>query len=67
VDADCKVHGVDGLYVAGSSVFSTAGHANPTLMILALAVRLADHLRRSMSMKAASDAARTQPAFQVAV
>jgi choline dehydrogenase-like flavoprotein len=34
------------LYVAGSSVFSTAGQANPTLTIVALAVRLADHLKR---------------------
>ena len=40
----CPVHGVKGLYVAGSSVFPTCGHANPTQMILALALRLADHL-----------------------
>jgi len=45
VDANCKVHGVDGLYVAGGSVFPTSGHANPTLMILAVAIRLADHLK----------------------
>ena len=45
VDADCKVHGVEGLYVAGGSVFPTSGHANPTLMMLALAIRLADHLK----------------------
>jgi hypothetical protein len=45
VDTDCAVHGVRGLYVAGSSVFPTAGHANPTQMIVALAVRLADHLK----------------------
>ncbi|NVD39849.1 GMC family oxidoreductase [Ensifer sp. HO-A22] len=44
VDPDCRVHGVDNLYVAGGSVFPTSGHANPTLMILALAMRLADHL-----------------------
>ncbi|HEV3228971.1 MAG TPA: GMC family oxidoreductase [Solirubrobacteraceae bacterium] len=49
VDADCHVHGVPGLYVAGSSVFPTAGHANPTLMIVALAIRLAHHLRRSLA------------------
>jgi choline dehydrogenase-like flavoprotein len=44
VDRDCRVHGVENLYVAGSSVFPTAGYANPTLTILALALRLADHL-----------------------
>ncbi|WP_067540055.1 GMC oxidoreductase [Nocardia crassostreae] len=45
VDADCRVHAIDNLYIAGSSVFPTNGHANPTLTIVALAVRLADHLR----------------------
>lgn len=40
-----QVHDVEGLYIAGSSVFPTAGHANPTLMIVALAIRLADHLK----------------------
>jgi choline dehydrogenase-like flavoprotein len=45
VDPDCRVHGIANLYVASSSVFPTAGYANPTLTILALALRLADHLR----------------------
>jgi len=45
VDVNCKIHGVDNLYIAGSSVFPTSGHANPTLMIIALALRLADHLK----------------------
>jgi choline dehydrogenase-like flavoprotein len=45
VDVNCKVHEVDNLYIAGSSVFPTSGHANPTLMIIALALRLADHLK----------------------
>ena len=45
VDAHCQVHGVDGLFVAGSSVFPTSGHANPTQMIVALAIRLADTLK----------------------
>jgi len=45
VDRNCQVHGVAGLYIAGSSVFPTAGHGNPTLMIVALAIRLADHLK----------------------
>ncbi|MEZ5848573.1 MAG: GMC family oxidoreductase [Geminicoccaceae bacterium] len=46
VDADCRVHGVGNLFIAGSSVFPTSGMANPTLTILALAIRLADHLKR---------------------
>lgn len=44
VDADCKVFGTDNLYVAGCSVFPTGGWGNPTLTIIALAHRLADHL-----------------------
>ena len=44
VDVDCRVHGVDNLWVAGSSVFPTAPGFFPTLTILALALRLADHL-----------------------
>jgi choline dehydrogenase-like flavoprotein len=48
VDRNCQVHGVEGLYVAGSSVFPTGGHANPTLSILALALRLADHVRATL-------------------
>jgi choline dehydrogenase-like flavoprotein len=38
------VHSLDNLYVAGSSVFPTAGYVNPTATILAVALRLAEHL-----------------------
>ena len=61
VDANCQVHGVERLYVAGSSVFPTDGHANPTLMIVALAVRLAEHLKAKLSTKAAVPARAAQP------
>jgi len=47
VDATCRVHGLANLYVAGSSVFPSSGWANPTLSIVALALRLSDELRRS--------------------
>jgi choline dehydrogenase-like flavoprotein len=46
VDADARVHGIANLYVAGSSVFVTSGAANPTLTIIALALRLAAHVTR---------------------
>lgn len=46
VDRDCRVHGMSNLFVAGSSVFPTAGSGTPTLTIVALALRLADRLKR---------------------
>ena len=49
VDASCKVHSIDNLYVAGSSVFSASAASNPTFSIVAFALRLADHL--SMKLK----------------
>jgi choline dehydrogenase-like flavoprotein len=45
VDRNCRVHGTENLFVVGSSVFPTSGHANPTLTIVALALRLAEHLK----------------------
>ena len=47
VDGDCRVHGVDNLYVASASVFPTSGQANPTLTLLALTFRLAEQLGRN--------------------
>ena len=49
VDADFKVHGLQNLYVAGSSVFPTSGFANPTYTIVRLSLRLADHLSARMT------------------
>ena len=48
VDAGCRVHGVANLYIAGSSVFASAGFTNPTLTVVALARRLADELVREL-------------------
>jgi choline dehydrogenase-like flavoprotein len=45
VDADCRVHGLGNLYVAGAAVFPTGGAANPTLTLVALTLRLSDHLK----------------------
>lgn len=45
VDENCRVHGVGNLFVAGGSVFPTSGCSNPTLTLVALALRLADHLK----------------------
>lgn len=45
VDQDCTVHGIHNLHVAGSSVFPTCGNDMPTLTIVALALRLADHIK----------------------
>jgi choline dehydrogenase-like flavoprotein len=44
VDSDCRVHGIDNLFVTGSSVFPASGSAAPTLTIIQLSLRLADHL-----------------------
>jgi choline dehydrogenase-like flavoprotein len=44
VDENCQVFGIENLYIASSSVFPTGGHSNCTLTIMALALRLADHL-----------------------
>lgn len=46
VDEHCRVHGISNLFIAGSSVFPTSGSANPTLTIVALTLRLGDHVKR---------------------
>ena len=45
VNSDCRIFEVENAFIAGSSVFPTIGSANPTLTIVALALRLADHLK----------------------
>jgi nucleoside-diphosphate-sugar epimerase len=47
VDTNLQVHGIEGLYVVGSSVFPTAGHCNPTQMIVAMALRLSDRIKET--------------------
>jgi choline dehydrogenase-like flavoprotein len=45
VDSDCRVHGVANLWIASAAVFPTSSQANPTLTVVALALRLAERLR----------------------
>jgi choline dehydrogenase-like flavoprotein len=54
VDSDCRVFDLDNLFMAGGSVFASAGNANPTFTILALARRLAGHLAFRYGSKRAS-------------
>jgi choline dehydrogenase-like flavoprotein len=49
VDRDCRIHGTPNLYIAGASVFPTAGYANPVLTTIAVTLRLADHLKQQMN------------------
>lgn len=51
VDGQGQVHGVANLFVTGSSVFPTGGYANPTLTIVAIALRLADQVKLRMSQQ----------------
>jgi choline dehydrogenase-like flavoprotein len=48
VDRNCRVHGMSNLYIAGSSVFPTAGANFPTLMLTALALRLSEHIGKTL-------------------
>ena len=52
VDGNCRVHGLSNLFIGGSSVFPTGGHVPPTLTIVALAIRMAEHLKtHAMELK----------------
>jgi choline dehydrogenase-like flavoprotein len=55
VDEHCRVHALKNLFISGPSVFPTGGYANPTLTVVALAMRLADHLKKQMAGAAISD------------
>ena len=55
VDKDLRLHELDNLYVAGSSVFPSAGLANPTFTITALSIRLAQHLGERLGRSLAGD------------
>ena len=48
VDSDCRLHDAANMFIAGCSVFPTGGHANPTLTIVALALRLSAHLKKML-------------------
>lgn len=47
VNAQCQLHETENVYIASSAVFPTSSQANPTLTIVAMALRLADHLRKT--------------------
>jgi choline dehydrogenase-like flavoprotein len=49
VDKNCKVFGVENLYIGGSSIFTTGGFTNPTYPIVQLALRLGDHLDQKLA------------------
>ena len=51
VDANCKVHGVNNLFIAGSSCFATSGYANPTLTLVALSLRLSAFIKSENKSK----------------
>ncbi len=48
VDADCKVHGISNLFIAGSSVFPTVGSDSPTITLVALALRLCGKIKSGL-------------------
>lgn len=51
VDKNCKVHGINNLFIAGSGCFPTAGAPNPTLTLVALSLRLSQYLKEMSNRK----------------
>ena len=49
LDLNCKAHELDNLYVTDASFFPSIGSVNPTLTIIANALRVAEHLRQRFS------------------
>lgn len=64
VDPNLQVHNIQGLFIAGSSVFPTVGAANPTLMIVAMSLRLADWLKTSYFKSHVSSAGKLYSALK---
>jgi choline dehydrogenase-like flavoprotein len=67
VDRNCAVHGVEGLHVAGSSVFPTGGTSNPTLTAVALAIRLADRIKGLLGGRSTAFIGAAEPRVRVAI
>jgi choline dehydrogenase-like flavoprotein len=51
VDVNCRSHFIDNLYISGSSIFPTNSYVSPTTTIVALSIRLADHIKRNLVHK----------------
>ncbi len=49
VDSNCRVHSMENLFIAGESCFTTGGAVNPTLTVVALSLRLSDHIKEKMT------------------
>ena len=55
VDANCRVHGMSNLFIAGSSIFPTVGSDTPTITIVAMALRLCRHISASFGLTVAGE------------
>ena len=70
VDPQMKLHGIDNLYVCSSAVFPSGGFSNPTHTLLALAMRLGDHLRDKSAadgLSVTTQAAASEPMRSIAL